>query len=175
MPDRFKISSTFNVDSIKLSRSSSMRRVFFLVLVSALAAAIIFATRSVSTMAATANVARFEQELKDADLKFARGTTARRLEGWMNPFADDASTLQNGKVITGKAALREYYKKVFADNDFTLTWQPTKAEAAKDGTLGYTYGTYEAKKGASVSHGMYTTVWRRDNGQWRVVLDLGSS
>lgn len=152
-----------------------MRRVLFLVLVFVLAAAIIAATRSVSTMAATSNVARFEQELKDADLKFARETTARRLEGWMDFFADDASTIQNGKVIAGKAALREYYKKVFAGNDFSLTWQPTKAEASKDGMLGYTYGDYVAKEGTAVSHGMYATVWRREHGQWKVVLDLGNS
>ena len=152
-----------------------MRRVLFLILVFALAAAIIAAARSASTMAASAGSARLEQELKDADLKFARETKARRLEGWMDSFADDASTISNGKVITGKAALREYYKKVFADNDFTLTWQPTKAEDAKDSTLGYTYGDYEAKEGVSISHGMYATVWRRDHGQWKVVLDMGSS
>lgn len=153
-----------------------MRRILFLVLVFVLAGAIILATRSVSTMAATANVARFEQELKDADLKFARETAARRLEGWMDFFADDAATIQNGKVITGKAALRDFYKEIFAGKNFTLTWKPTKAEAAKDGSLGYTYGDYEAREGESISHGMYTTVWRRDgSGQWKVVLDLGSS
>ncbi len=68
-----------------------------------------------------------------------------------------------------------YYEPVFANKGFTLSWTPTKAEAAKDGTLGYTYGDYEAKNGASVSHGLYVTVWRRENGRWKVVLDLGSA
>ena len=56
-----------------------MRRLLFLVLVFALAAAIIAVTRSASTMAASAGNAKLEQELKDADLKFARETKARRL------------------------------------------------------------------------------------------------
>src|SRR6201999_2778439 len=116
---RFRIAAQFEDINFRTTNFLEfiMRRVLFLILVFALAAAIIAAARSASTMAASAGSARLEQELKDADLKFARETKARRLEGWMDSFADDASTISNGKVITGKAALREYYKKVFADND----------------------------------------------------------
>jgi ketosteroid isomerase-like protein len=122
-----------------------------------------------------ANAAALEKELRDADLDFAKQTVARRLEGWMDFFADDASNIHDGVTVTGKAALRAWYEPIFANKDFTLRWTPTHAEAAKDGTLGYTYGNYEAWNGAAVSRGMYVTVWRRVNGRWKVVLDLGSA
>ncbi|MGZ7077436.1 MAG: YybH family protein [Candidatus Angelobacter sp.] len=118
--------------------------------------------------------ATLQKELCDADLEFAKQTAARRLDGWMDFFAEDASIIHDGKTVTGKQALRAFYQPVFADKDFTLTWSPTHAEAAIDGTLGYTYGDYEARSGPSISRGMYTTIWRRENGRWKVVLDLGS-
>src|SRR6266849_8634881 len=118
---------------------------------------------------------RLEKQLRDADLEFAEQTHERRLEGWMDFFADDASVIHEGKVTSGKQALRAFYAPIFANQDFSLSWTPIKAEASTDGTLGYTYGDYEAKSGGQTSHGIYTTTWRRINGRWKVVLDLGSA
>ena len=50
----------------------------------------------------------WEQELRNADLDFARQTSARRLEGWMDFFADDASIIHDGQTVTGKTALRAF-------------------------------------------------------------------
>ncbi len=116
----------------------------------------------------------YEKELRDADLAFAKATAERRIEGWMEFFADDGAIIREGKTLTGKDAIRDFYTPVFANKDFSLTWVPTKAEASKDGTLGYTYGDAEAKVGNNVSRGMYVTAWRKVKGQWKVVLDLGS-
>ena len=111
-----------------------------------------------------------EQELRDSDLDFARQTAARRLDGWMDFFADDASIIRDGQAVTGKDALRAFYQPVFACKDFTLAWSPNHAEASRDGTLGYTYGQYEARNGTAISRGMYTTIWRKIDGRWKVVL-----
>jgi ketosteroid isomerase-like protein len=110
-----------------------------------------------------------------ADLDFARQTAARRLDGWMDFFADDASIIHDGQTVTGKDVLRAFYQPVFANKDFTLTWSPNHAETSKDGTLGYTFGQYEARNGTAISRGIYTTVWRKVEGRWKVVLDLGSA
>jgi ketosteroid isomerase-like protein len=109
-----------------------------------------------------------------ADTEFCKQTAARRLDGWMDAFAPDAAVLHDGKTVNGTQALRAYYEPVFANKDFTLTWNPTHAEASKDGTSGYTYGTYEARNGDRVSHGMYLTIWRKVGGKWKVVMDTGS-
>jgi ketosteroid isomerase-like protein len=116
----------------------------------------------------------FEKQLRDADLAFARATTERRIEGWMEYFADDGAIIREGKTLSGKEAIRQFYEPVFANKDFSLSWVPTKAEASKDGTLGYTYGDFEAKVGNEVSRGMYVTMWRKINDRWKVALDLGS-
>jgi len=148
---------------------------FFAVIILSLAAISIFKKAGFAAPAQSASAAVLEKELRDADLDFAKQTAARRLEGWMESFADDASNIHDGVTVSGKAALRVWYEPIFANKDFFLTWTPAHAEAAQDGTLGYTYGNYEARNGAAVSHGMYVTVWRRVNGRWKVVLDLGSA
>lgn len=122
----------------------------------------------------TAQQDKLEKQLRDTDLQFSKETGERRLEGWMDFFADDAAVIRDGKVITGKQSLRELFTPVFANKDFSLSWTPTKVELSKDGTLGYTYGDYEAKNGQATSRGMYVTVWRLIGGKWKVVLDLGS-
>jgi ketosteroid isomerase-like protein len=117
---------------------------------------------------------RVEKELRDRDLEFSKETGSRRLDGWMDFFAEDSAIIRDGKVISGKQSIRETYAKIFANADFSLSWTPTKVEVSKDGTLGYTYGDFEAKSGQQTSRGMYVTTWRKENGKWMVVLDLGS-
>jgi ketosteroid isomerase-like protein len=148
---------------------------FFAAIVLSLVAISILKKAGFAAPPPSTSAAVLEKELRDADLDFARQTAARRLEGWMGFFADDASNIHNGLTVSGKTALRAYYEPIFANQNFTLTWAPTHAEAAKDGTLGYTYGNYEARNGAAVSRGMYVTVWRLVSGRWKVVLDLGSA
>ena len=112
------------------------RRIVFLVVI-VMGVAAVFIILSAAP-AQSSNAAALEKELHDADLDFARQTAASRLEGWMDFFADDASNIHDGVTVNGKPALRAWYEPVFANKDFTLTWTPTHAEAAKDGTLGYT-------------------------------------
>jgi ketosteroid isomerase-like protein len=46
---------------------------------------------------------------------------------------------------------------------------------SQSGDLGYTYGTYLMKDGASEVRGTYVTVWRkRPDGRWKYVLDSGN-
>jgi ketosteroid isomerase-like protein len=132
-------------------------------------------SRAPTPRAKTAKQESFEKQLRDADLAFAKATAERRLDGWMEYFAADAAILQDGKTITGTQSLRAYYEPLFANKDFSLSWTPTKAEASKDGTLGYTYGDYEARRGEKTSRGMYLTIWRKEAGKWKVIMDTGTS
>ncbi len=115
-----------------------------------------------------------EMEVRDADLQWSKDTAARRIEGWMDGFTDDAVVVAAGRTIEGKQAIREFYAPIFSNKDFSLTWAPTRVETSTEGTLGYTYGNYEVKSGAGTRHGMYVTIWRKVDGKWKVALDIGS-
>jgi ketosteroid isomerase-like protein len=153
-----------------------MRSLLLVSIVLALAPSAAFSQGPAPTpRAKTSQQDSLEKQLRDADLAFAKATTEGRLEGFMEFFAADAAILHDGRTITGTESVRAYYEPLFADRDFTLSWTPTKAEASKDGTLGYTYGDYEAKRGGKTSRGMYLTIWRKEAGKWKVVMDTGSS
>jgi ketosteroid isomerase-like protein len=120
-----------------------------------------------------------EQLLLSADRAFNDDTAQRRLEGWMANMADDA-VLFSAKPIVGKDAIRAFYQPAFADADFSLSWQPTRAEMFPAGDTGYTTGRYElhakdAKGNKVVHHGSYLTVWKKQpDGSWKVIADGGA-
>jgi len=117
--------------------------------------------------------------LLDADRAFDRDTAARGLDGWMSWFADDARIESATDVIAGKAALREFYAKMFAQREFRIHWWPVHAAISDDGTLGYTFGratiSWRDEKGEPQKReGRYTTVWRKQpDGAYKVVFDMG--
>lgn len=120
-----------------------------------------------------------EQVLLKADRDFAQATAQRRLEGWMEYMAEDA-VLFSAKPVVGKSAIRDFQAPAFANPEFQLQWQPTRAEMFPSGDMGYTVGRYElhaknAKGEPVVRHGSYLTVWKKQaDGSWKVVADGGS-
>lgn len=113
-------------------------------------------------------------------MAFDRATAERGLEGWMSFFAEDALANAPGGPVRGKQALRAHYAGMFARKNFSIRWKPFHAEAARDGSLGYTLGTAEVswtdESGSQVKRASrYLSVWRREaGGQWRVVSDIGN-
>ncbi len=101
-----------------------MHRDFVFLVVIVLGVAAISTRKLVSAAAAqptrpvVSEPAVLEKELRDADLAFAKQTAARRLEGWMDFFAGDASTIHDGKTITGKTALRALLRACFRQQGF---------------------------------------------------------
>ena len=113
----------------------------------------------------------------EADRDFARETAERGTAGWVDAFASDGKLVGGGGVIEGHDAIREAMGAL-DDADYSLAWEPVFAEAS--GNLGYTHGTYRRETvdgdgNPVLETGRYVTIWRRDeDGQWRVVLDIGN-
>ena len=62
-------------------------------------------------------------------------------------------------------------------DETTLSWQPTAAEIAASGDLGYTYGTAQRTDDSAsdpvVETSHYVRIWsRKPGGEWRLVLDI---
>src|SRR6267142_2827397 len=95
-----------------------------------------------------------------AFLKYA-GTDVRLLREKSAPFAGKQSAA---------AALEARKEK--------LTWQTTGEDVSLSGDLGYTRGLYEARSDDSenklIERGNYLRIWKKQNGAWRVVLDLAN-
>jgi ketosteroid isomerase-like protein len=124
-----------------------------------------------------------EQEILQLDREFNRTFNAasqeKRADQWMSYFADNA-TVPAATPLAGKQALSDHYKKVFANPDLTLKWDPTKGEVFAGGNMGYTVGKYTARfkdKDDKLMEqaGTYITIWKKqDDGSWKIVADTGS-
>jgi ketosteroid isomerase-like protein len=97
-------------------------------------------------------------------------------KGVQDPFdfylADDGRLLrENVAPAVGKNASLS----LVSARQGTLSWQVTAADVSTSGDLGYTYGVFELKSGtAAPERGSYVRVWKRQNGKWKVVMDIMS-
>jgi ketosteroid isomerase-like protein len=117
-----------------------------------------------------------------ADRAFDSTVAARRLEGWVEFFADSGRQIDGrGGFVVGHEAIRAHMGRFFGDTTVQLRWQPDHARVSEDGTLGYTMGLGQIsrRRGDStviVERSRYLTVWRRQvDGSWQVDADIGTS
>ncbi len=114
----------------------------------------------------------------EADRTFARETAARGVEGWLDFHLEDAHNVPaTGPVVVGHAAIRDRMTAFLADTTQFFTWEPVFAEVAADGSLGFTYGDWSTTDSATdsvTSKGRYLTVWKKQNGEWKVTADIGN-
>ena len=100
-------------------------------------------------------------------------------EGFLNAilhYADDNIVkLNDGSYpVIGKKAFEELYRNKTGPK--TLTWEPLKAEVAKSGELGYTWGNWKLERKDTTFYGNYFTLWKlQKDGKWKVALDGGNT
>ncbi len=118
--------------------------------------------------------------LLSADREFARHTLERGVDGWVSSFADNGVMFRPGEVVRGHDSIRAFMGPAFADETYSLEWEPRWAEASMAGDLGYTVGRYESRSedaegNPAIRTGWHLTIWRKQSdGQWKVELDIGS-
>ncbi|MCX2573201.1 nuclear transport factor 2 family protein [Pedobacter sandarakinus] len=55
-----------------------------------------------------------------------------------------------------------------------VTWEPNLAKVSRSGDLGFTTGPY-AVEGADKKYGQYLSIWKSENGKWKLAIDLGTN
>ena len=129
-----------------------------------------------------------KEEMLAADRAFSEMSVKAGAHAAFLAFMADDVRLFDGDhpPILGKAAAAAYYAGVEKQNpdlgkNSSLVWTPVEAEAARDGSLGWTRGTwiFSAKKPDGTPRrvtGYYVTEWRREaDGKYKFVLDIGGA
>ncbi len=117
-----------------------------------------------------AEIMQVEQDFNDMALE--KGL----IEAFSFYAAEDGVIRRNRKIVSGKTAIRDWYKKDVRPNE-TLSWKPTFIDVSESGDLAYTYGDYvftslDSLGNKKESKGIFHTVWKRQkDGQWRFVWD----
>lgn len=116
--------------------------------------------------------------LMRADREFAADVAGGGADAWAGWFADGGAMIQEGTgEIRGRDAIRSAVAWLDRPGP-SLTWEPTRADIAVSGDLGWTTGTWEvrpAPDAAPTSRGLYVSIWRKQpDRSWKVVMDLGN-
>jgi hypothetical protein len=118
------------------------------------------------------------EALFDAERAFARDSTERGIRAaFLEHFAIDGIDFRPGPGV-----MRERMLARPAPADplvLLLDWSPQAGAVARSGDLGFTTGPYSLRNQrdakAPTRYGYFFSVWKRENGRWRVALDGGVS
>ena len=123
------------------------------------------------------------QAVKDVEAAWLKDTATKDADKWASYFAEDGCALYPGAgILNGKAAIKAAMAPYFADPNFSLTFQSTRAMASKGGDLVYSLGTYTMTmtnpktKKPMTETGKYLTVFAKQaDGSWKAVADTYNS
>lgn len=142
-----------------------MRRVLFLLGISAL------------VNVACGGMVNVEQEktaLLQRDAEFA--AAIKNPDTFLSYFAPNATVYHPGMpAITGAGPIRETFLKMSSMPGFAMTWKASKADVAPSGDLGYTVGVFDLSMGGTTERGKYITIWKKIDGQWKVMEDIANA
>ena len=119
------------------------------------------------------------KKLLDMDYEFARTSVKKGPSAAFYLYlADNAMQLPEGSLpIYGRTAIYETMK----GDHYDLLWTPVKAEVARSGELGWTWGKYvvvvrKDDETETKLYGKYLNIWRKQtDGKWKVIVDMGNS
>ena len=119
------------------------------------------------------------KKLLDRDYEFARTSVKKGpAAAFYLYLADNAMQLPEGSLpISGRSAIYETMK----GDHYDLLWTPVKAEVARSGELGWTWGKYVVvvrnDDGTETKmFGKYLNIWRKQaDGRWKVIVDMGNA
>ena len=127
-----------------------------------------------STSAGTSDLDAGRATLTKLESQFSeRSGKKGALDAFDFYLAEDARLLrENVAPAVGKTAALNLVSARLG----RLSWQVTMADISASGDLGYTYGAFDFKSGdAGFEHGSYVRVWKKQNGKWKIALDVMSS
>lgn len=123
------------------------------------------------------------QAVKDVEAAWVKDTATKDADKWASYFAEDGSGLYPGDgILAGKPAIKAAMAPFFADPNFSLTFQSTRAMASKGGDMVYSQGTYTMTmtnpktKKPMTDKGKYLTVYTKQaDGTWKAIADTFNS
>lgn len=121
------------------------------------------------------------RRLLNTDKQFAAmSLTQGAAEAFRHYLTEDALGLPQDQLPTiGRASI--YASMCQEQENYSLAWEPQRAEVSHSEDMGWTWGTYELSSvdvhgKPQKQYGKYVNIWERQNdGQWRVIVDMGNT
>lgn len=117
-----------------------------------------------------------EQKIIQLNEQWAAAIAAKNIDGTIAPYAPAAVyLLPNAEPAKGDA-IRQAWSEVLQLPEMSLSFAPTHIGFDAAGTVAYDVGTYsfsfQSPAGKVEDHGKYVDIWRKIDGEWKVVVDI---
>ena len=113
-----------------------------------------------------------QREVWDTEVGFARTMAERDFAAFARHLSEHAVFWSGAKVLRGKAAVLDGWKRFYEGARAPFSWQPDDVVVLGDGTLAQSTGPVRDPEGKVVAR--FRSVWRREvDGRWLIVLDRG--
>ncbi len=118
--------------------------------------------------------------IRALSLQWREAINAQNLEACLEFYAPDAIEMQpNAPAIVGLPAIRAWFETGLLQPGISNFFEPDTIEVAVSGDLAYDRGTYrfamETPNGRVEDIGKYLMIWKRIDGEWKVVVDISNS
>jgi pimeloyl-ACP methyl ester carboxylesterase/ketosteroid isomerase-like protein len=126
---------------------------------------------SISAMLLAASLAGGPiDQVRNAELAFARAFADRDKTAFFAMVADDATFLSGTTTSIGKKQVIESWTRYLESAEAPFSWAPERVSVSADGTLGLSTGPVYDARGRHA--GSYISTWRKDaQGNWKIVFD----
>ena len=126
------------------------------------------------------DLAAEEATIRELDRQWMEAVAARDVDAAASFFAPDGIQMQaHGPTVVGRDAIRAWFESWMLDTSMTNSFAPDVIEVAASGDLAYDRGTYrvvvETPEGPGEDIGKYVVIWKKIDGEWKVILDIANS
>ncbi len=126
------------------------------------------------------DLAAEEQTIRDLDRRWVEAVASIDTMSIANLYTADGYFMPpNAPRVDGRDAIRSAWAGMLQGPNVSLTFQPTEIVVAQSADMAYDIGTYnlamDGPEGRIEDEGKYVVVWKKVNGEWKVVADMFNS
>lgn len=110
------------------------------------------------------------EEVRQAEIGFAKAFADRDQAKFFSFVLDDATFLGPLRTLSGKAAITERWTRYLSNPEAPFSWTPERTAVNASGMVGLSTGPVYDAKGNRI--GEYTSTWlKQPDGRWKVLFD----
>lgn len=125
-----------------------------------------------SSTSPRASSADLRQQVVETERAFARTMAARDHAAFVSFLSKETVFFSGEKPLRGAEAVAAWWTRYYEGPAAPFSWEPEEVEVLDSGTLALSSGPVRDPAGGLV--GTFTSIWRLENGRWRIVFDKGS-
>ncbi len=112
------------------------------------------------------------QQVVETERAFARTMAARDHAAFVSFLSREAVFFSDEGPLRGAEEVAARWKRFYEKPAAPFSWEPETVEVLDSGTLALSSGPVRDPAGTLV--GTFTSIWRLENGRWRIVFDKGN-